>query len=63
MVDVLEQKFIDNKPTHQTAFLRSSKGLLVATSQLSFKHNVAWHAKNTLEYGREQPDRTLRRTT
>ena len=63
MVDVLEQKFIDNKPTHQTAFLRSSKGVLVATSQLSFKHHVAWHAKNTLEYGREQPERTLRRTT
>ena len=63
MVDVLEQKFIDKKPTHQTASLRSSKGLLVATSQLSFKHNVAWHAKNTLEYGREQPERTLRRTT
>ena len=63
MVDVLEQKFIDKKPTHQTAFLRSSKGLLVATSQLSFKHHFAWHAKNTLEYGREQPERTLRRTT
>ena len=55
MVEALGQKFIDKKRTHQTAPLRFSKGILVAISQLSFKNSAAWHAKNTLGYGREKP--------